>query len=283
MQNNFLKNYKEQKGVSLIISFFVMLIVIAVILSITTLLYNEIKMIRNIGNSIVAFYAADSGVEKVLYYDRKMITGSETRGLCSMFEYDAIDNINKCPTTIDNSTVNPALNCDNVQVLALDGASGCENCDNCQISFDTSYGDKSYSVVAQVTPGQTEESLLVIDSLGNFKNLTRKIKLDMTETQPEDLIIIENAYVTPISSEVGTSINIVVKFRADKGISSIIAYIKTSYNQNHSEAVSVPLTLYSGSIYDGIFSKTWSGLEDAYYVDIIATDTDGNIVEELNI
>jgi hypothetical protein len=64
---------KDQKGVSLIISFFIMVIIVAIVLAITTLLYNEIKMIRNIGNSVVAFYAADSGIEKVLYYDRKVI------------------------------------------------------------------------------------------------------------------------------------------------------------------------------------------------------------------
>ena len=49
------------------------------------LLYSEIKIIRNIGNSVAAFYTAESGVEKVLYYDRKNAT-EQGRGICSICE-----------------------------------------------------------------------------------------------------------------------------------------------------------------------------------------------------
>ena len=75
-----------QKGVSLIISFFIMVIILSVVLSVSALLYSEIKVIRNIGNSVVSFYAADSGIEKLIYYDRKVLPDGAVRGLCSMLE-----------------------------------------------------------------------------------------------------------------------------------------------------------------------------------------------------
>lgn len=54
----------SERGVSLIITFFIMIIVLAVVLSISILLYSEVKVIRNIGNSMVSFYAGESGIEK---------------------------------------------------------------------------------------------------------------------------------------------------------------------------------------------------------------------------
>ena len=113
----------NQKGVSLIITFFIMIIILSVVLSISIILYSEVKVIRNISNSMVGLYAADSGIEKVLYYDRQetsfssgqsctnnstcvdpkypicsggYCTVSVSRGLCSMF---ASINPNSCPTS----------------------------------------------------------------------------------------------------------------------------------------------------------------------------------------
>ena len=60
----------HQKGVSLIITFFIMMIILSVVLSISTILYTQLKNIRNSSDSVISYYAAESGVE-AFQYDQK--------------------------------------------------------------------------------------------------------------------------------------------------------------------------------------------------------------------
>jgi len=301
MQNNIFikfKNYffchKSQKGVSLVIAFFVMTIILAIILAITTLLYQQIKMIRNIGNSVVAFYVADSGVEKVLYYDRKIIASGATRGLCSMFSYDAETASNECSESGEVSGLDTGLYC-NTSALELtditNHSDGCDVgvCDACEVSFNTTFPDnqKSYLVTATVIPGESGgASSLTIGSTGSYKSLSRKVELFMTKTEAADEIVITDAYATPLSSEVGVGIAVVAEVEATNGVSSITAYIKTSYNEDHA---SIPasrittLTLSSGTIFNGTFYKEWTGSAGIYYVDLVVEDVNGNQLTQDNI
>jgi len=64
---NGVKNFEQ--GVSVFFACIVMLILLAIVLGITTILTSEIKMIKSIGFSVVALYAADTGMERVLYED----------------------------------------------------------------------------------------------------------------------------------------------------------------------------------------------------------------------
>lgn len=83
MENN---NYQDltsknpkRKGASLIITFFIMIIILAVVLSVSIILYSQVKVIRNIGSSVVSYYIGESGIEKVLYYDRQVLpNGGQT-------------------------------------------------------------------------------------------------------------------------------------------------------------------------------------------------------------
>jgi len=281
---NILHGRDCQSGVSLIISFFVMVIIVAIVLAITTLLYNEIKMVRNIGNSVVAFYAADSGIEKVLYYDRKIIPTGTTRGLCSMV--NAVLNTTACPTRSDNSEIDSGLNCNQVSGVdfAVAGsAGGCDTnaCDDCTISFSTSLDSlKGYEVTAKVA-----SSTLTIDSLGTYNKLTRKVELYQIQAESEDVLKIVDAYADPFSSEVGTSIKVVVEAQSDSPnvISNVKAYIKTSYDQEWGDVPSNMILegddfTLDGAYDDGIWTAIWSGPEGSYYVDIIVTDSAGNTV-----
>ena len=72
----------NQKGISLIITFFVMIVVLSLVLSISGILYIQIKGIRDAQNSVISYYAAESGVEKVLYYDRKIVQDEDTANAC---------------------------------------------------------------------------------------------------------------------------------------------------------------------------------------------------------
>ncbi len=174
---------QNQKGVSLIITFFLMVILLGVVITVSTLLYIQIKVIRNMSSSIVAFYAADSGAtEKMLYYEKEVFPDSTVytspnvskRGLCSMCSYDPNHNQNACRNTPNNP--DPSMDCNNCQVFDLSSGSpvqlgvtnniplssltgGCNpnDCSNCQIIFTTNYSgntavQKEYDVTATVTP-----------------------------------------------------------------------------------------------------------------------------------
>lgn len=101
-------NINRQKGVSLIITFFIMMIVLSVVLSISTLLYVQIKAIRNMGNSVISYYAAESGIEKVLYYDIKLAHDEDTGHACPQCDTeDTMYNCPQCDTDYVCKHINP--------------------------------------------------------------------------------------------------------------------------------------------------------------------------------
>ncbi|MCX6720923.1 MAG: pilus assembly PilX N-terminal domain-containing protein [Candidatus Staskawiczbacteria bacterium] len=184
------KHTYRQRGVSLVITFFIMIIILSVVLSVSILLYSELKVIRNIGNSTVGFYAADSGIEKVLYYDKQVLVttvactgvGQGTcstsgqicnngfctvpRGLCLML---SPSNANPCTT---GST---GIYCNNRKPNTFN--EGCDPavCNNCTITFDTildNATNNKYSVSATIFPTGNFE----IDSKGIFGGAQRRIQ-----------------------------------------------------------------------------------------------------------
>jgi len=57
---------KSQKGVSLYIAFLIMTILLSIALSMSTILVSEIKTMREMGKSVIAYYAAETGIEQEL-------------------------------------------------------------------------------------------------------------------------------------------------------------------------------------------------------------------------
>jgi len=55
-----------EKGVSLYLTFMIMTILLAIALGLSTVFLGQTKVMRGIGDSVVAFYAADAGIEQVL-------------------------------------------------------------------------------------------------------------------------------------------------------------------------------------------------------------------------
>jgi|SRR3989344_5503687 len=160
----------SQKGVSLIITFFVMAIIIAMVLSMTTILTNRIKLIGDIGNSIISFYIADSGVEKTLYFDKQKIPPGANRGICSICD--------SCPT----SGGDPATHCNSCTSMPL-STNGCnpESCSNCEIDYSASFDDgaKEQTLSATVTTPSGDVPLIsnfYISSEGLYRNVTRNIE-----------------------------------------------------------------------------------------------------------
>ncbi len=58
---------EKERGVSLIFVIFVMSIVLSIGLGISAITVQQIKLLRDLGHSVVAFSAADTGIEQSLY------------------------------------------------------------------------------------------------------------------------------------------------------------------------------------------------------------------------
>ena len=176
----------SQKGVSLIITFFIMLIILSVEFSIGAILYSELKIMRNMGNSVQAFFAADSGVEKVLYYDRKVLPNSEegpVRGICYMC---SILNPDACAQDPGGNSGDKSVYCNS----CLEVGAGCDPvlCNDCQITFQTELDEaKHYEIIANIGPDPllssgSNDLFLKIDSTGYYKNdVLRAIQAIMPE------------------------------------------------------------------------------------------------------
>ena len=78
------KIYRSQKGVSLIFAIFILTFVLSIGLGTSTILIRQVKITREIGYSVIAFYAADSGIEEVLL----MATPAPASGLVNGASYD---------------------------------------------------------------------------------------------------------------------------------------------------------------------------------------------------
>lgn len=61
------RNSDPQRGASLYLALLIIGILLAVILGLSTLSFLQLKMIREMGDSVSAFYAADTGIERELY------------------------------------------------------------------------------------------------------------------------------------------------------------------------------------------------------------------------
>jgi len=259
-----------QKGVSLIITFFISIIILFIVLSISTLLYSEIKIIRNMGNSISAFYAAESGVEKVLYYDRKMKVG-DTRGACNI--------CNACP------------DCEDCIPTGTDCTPA--TCSDCKIAFKTEIipetpGEKYYNIEATVNQ-QCKISNISLNSYGFFKNVSRAINFgsDMKVSS----IVISNPGAT-ITANGKVTISVNVSDPDGVGIESVVAAVYGLGDDNSCDPACspTPCCMYreidlSDDEGDGTWQKPWNdGISgENYTINIFAMDNLGYCVQISNV
>ncbi|OGZ67075.1 MAG: hypothetical protein A3D35_02810 [Candidatus Staskawiczbacteria bacterium RIFCSPHIGHO2_02_FULL_34_9] len=153
--------YKKQKGVSLIIVFFTMTILLVTLLSISTILFNEVKIVSNASNAVSSFYASNSGIEKTLYYARKQIPAGGYTGVCNI--------CNAC-----NSS-----DCQNCVTAPL-ASGGCDltTCNNCQVTYQSSFDNRTYLVDATISPDSNPAySVLSISSKGVYNNTARTLSV----------------------------------------------------------------------------------------------------------
>jgi hypothetical protein len=89
----------SQKGVSLYITFLIMTILLSIALNMSTLLVSEIKIMREMGKSVTAYYAAETGIERELYENNEVGTNySGSIGNASYNVSVVAQGIGDCPS-----------------------------------------------------------------------------------------------------------------------------------------------------------------------------------------
>jgi len=245
-----------QKGVSLLITFFIMVIALSIVLGISVIIISELEVIRGIGYSVVAFYSADTGIEKSLYYDRKVKDAEWTRGICNICV--------SCTT------------CDRCVKTGVDCAP--ETCTDCQISYETTLTDKMFRMLITVTPAND-----IYQSYGSYLGVSRAVELSGSITgEPGPGIntgpSITNASAIPRSVPEGVEIGIIANIYDSAGLNAGSIVAKIQFPDNNTIAT-ISMENFSGNMYAG----SWAGPEGVYYVDITACDLLGACTTKENI
>ncbi len=82
-------NNSQQKGISLFLALIIMSTLSSLAIGVNAILIGQLKMLRGMENSLIAFYAADTGIEEVLYMDGLCRQGPP----CAFFAWDCSDEI----------------------------------------------------------------------------------------------------------------------------------------------------------------------------------------------
>jgi hypothetical protein len=75
------KSDRTQSGISLFLVIIIMTILLAIVLGLSTIFLYQLVMFKEIGYSVIAFYAADAGIENGLYLARKTTGGFPGAGV----------------------------------------------------------------------------------------------------------------------------------------------------------------------------------------------------------
>lgn len=71
-------NQYKQRGVSLYIALMVLSVLLSLALGISAILLSQIQLLRGVGHSVLAFAAAETGIERVLEIDAASCAASAT-------------------------------------------------------------------------------------------------------------------------------------------------------------------------------------------------------------
>ena len=77
-------DFRLQKGIALLLTLLILALVLGAALGISTILLQEIKMARETGNSVVAFYAAETGIEQVLMTKASLSSSCNESSPCNL-------------------------------------------------------------------------------------------------------------------------------------------------------------------------------------------------------
>ncbi len=66
---------ETKKGVSILLAVFLLSFILSIALGTSIVLIRQVKTMRSVGFSVIAFYAADNGIEEVLMTDPPLAIG----------------------------------------------------------------------------------------------------------------------------------------------------------------------------------------------------------------
>jgi hypothetical protein len=254
-----MQNLKYQKGISLIMVFFIMTIMLSVVLGISTITYSEFKNVRSEGDSIVSFYVADSGIEKTLYYSRNDIPSSPlgvTNGVCNI--------CSACSAREGSCVACEAVGDD------------CNYCRKCQITYTTTFGDKEFKVLANIFPNGDFYNL-DISSKGYYNKTSRAISLQIANKDLSSSVpTIDRSSLRAVRS--GTGVTISATITDPDGIASVLAHIRDSHDQNDPDIANTPLERGEGDMFAGSLTLK----NGPYFVFIRACDSNGNCGQSIS-
>lgn len=93
----------NEKGVSLLLAVIIMAILLAIVLGLGAILLSQSRQIREMGDSVVAIFAADTGIEQTLYILQPSFSGNigqaryNATSTCSSSYFDS----GNCPAGFD--------------------------------------------------------------------------------------------------------------------------------------------------------------------------------------
>ncbi len=144
-------NYKSQnKGIALILTLLILAGLLGLALGISTLLVREIKLSQEIANSVVAYSAADTGIERFMYA------------------------ANKKSPPFDPTTVNCLCSNDKKYCFCDDGTIECV-ADSCSGGCSSTITLSSSATYEACTKKDT--SPIEIKSTGTFRSTNRTIQI----------------------------------------------------------------------------------------------------------
>lgn len=92
-------NKDLEKGASLYFSITILSILMTMVFGISTVIIIQLETIRKAGDSVIAFYAADTGVERTLFETRSVEEGGSGAGIGSSFS-ETLENNSRYETVI---------------------------------------------------------------------------------------------------------------------------------------------------------------------------------------
>ncbi|MCH8741437.1 pilus assembly PilX N-terminal domain-containing protein [Patescibacteria group bacterium] len=142
------KGGRLQRGVAIYLAVIVMFVLLGIGLGLSTLLVGKIKSIERVGNSVTAFYAADTGIERELFEVRIFPGTAKTLGA----SYSGF--------------------------LDIDGG-GAPTAGVCPDALEPSYlGDACYKVTI------TSDSPYTVESIGIYKGVRRAVEVNWSLAGP---------------------------------------------------------------------------------------------------
>jgi hypothetical protein len=164
MQQIIFKNKKQKGSVLLMIAVLVLAIVVATSVGVASLVINQISQSKDVSDSIKAYYAAESGMEKILYDYYKTPSPTQFPNIDNMALLCSDDNLSggeQLPVV--DSAVYPEY-C--IKLFDKNGK---------RFMFTPAPGDPQLPLTISGATG-TINDLLLIQSVGSYADLRRSVQ-----------------------------------------------------------------------------------------------------------